>query len=415
MNEVFPYLWEAFLQGVYLVQWYAREHILLCLVPALFIAGAMSVFIRHGAVIKYLGPSANKFLAYGMASISGSVLAVCSCTVLPLFVGIHGMGAGLGPAIAFLYSGPAINVLAIIMTARILGLKLGLARALAAILFSIIIGLIMHLLFVKEKGDNKGNTLHIPENLSPRPIWKELLLFSSMLLILIFANWGGSSRGSGFWHLIYVGKWYLVSIVAFPFLLVIVPWYGTSRRWLVVVSAGVVGAALLFPQTPEVPFALGLLGLALVSSRSGGDGQKWFSSSLDFGKQIFPLLFLGVFVSGFLLGRPGHSGVIPAEWVTGLVGGNSFISNFASSILGVFMYFATLTEIPIVEALLGSGMGPGPALALLLAGPALSLPNMLVINSFLGFRKTAAYCLLVIFMSTVSGMIFGFFNGEGSL
>ncbi len=407
MGGFWGHLGEAISEGFYLLQWYAREHVLLCLVPAFFIAGAMGVFIRHGAVIKYLGKSSNRFFAYGVASVSGSVLAVCSCTVLPLFVGIYRMGAGLGPAIAFLYSGPAINALAIIMTAQILGVKLGIARAVAAILFSIVIGLSMHFIFRKEEKNENEQSLHIPQGVSSRPLWKEMVFFFFMVLILVFANWSGSSEGAGFGHFMFSHKWHFTLLLGFFFLLIVVPWYGVSPMQMVLVVAGVVGTVLFFSHTPEVPFALGLFGLALVIARAGGDGEKWFDSSMDFGKQIVPLLFLGVFISGFLLGRPGHHGIIPSEWVTNLVGGNSFMANFTASILGAFMYFATLTEIPIVEALLGSGMGQGPALALLLAGPAVSLPNMLVINSYLGFRKTLTYCLLVIIISTLSGFIFG--------
>jgi len=357
----------AVFEALALVKWYAREHVLLCLVPAFFIAGAISVFVSQASVMKYFGAKANKFLSYGVASVSGTILAVCSCTVLPLFSGIYKRGAGLGPAMAFLYSGPAINVLAIILTARILGWELGLGRAIGAMVFSIVIGLLMHAIFLKEERARHANgDLQFGEVKASRPLWKDIIYFFSMVAILVFANWGKPMEGdTGIWSLIYSAKWWITG------------------------------------------FFLVVLGLTLINWFKKDELKEWTSTSWVFALQILPLLLGGVLISGFLLGRVGHEGVIPSRWVETLVGGNSLRANFFSSIVAAFMYFATLTEVPILQGLIGSGMGKGPALALLLAGPALSLPSMLVIRGVIGTKKTIVYISLVVVMATLSGMIFG--------
>jgi len=366
-----PIQWPRFQGAVFeslaLVRWYAREHVLLCLVPAFFIAGAIAVFVSQASVLKYFGAAAPKALAYGVASVSGSILAVCSCTVLPLFSGIYTRGAGLGPAIAFLYSGPAINVLAIILTARVLGLEMGVARAVGAIAFSVVIGLLMHLLFLKEElaRIDRGE-IALGENPEPaRPLWKDASYFFSMVAVLVFLNWGAPHQEIGIWSAVYRVKWIL------------------SGLFLV------------------------LLGFMLVRWFRKDELTEWVSATWGFAKQILPLLLAGVAAAGLLLGRPGHEGLIPSEWVERFVGGNSIGANFFSALVGAFMYFATLTEVPILQGLLGAGMGKGPALALLLAGPALSLPNMLVINSVIGPKKTFAYCSLVVVMATATGLLYG--------
>jgi uncharacterized membrane protein YraQ (UPF0718 family) len=399
----------AVFEALYLTKWYAQEHVLLCLIPAFFIAGAIGVFVRQESVMKYLGPTANKVLAYGVGSVSGSVLAVCSCTVLPLFSGIYRMGAGLGPAIAFLYSGPAINVLAIILTARVIGIDIGIARAVGAVLFSVVIGAIMHFIFRHEEIKKVKAAMNMPAPEVKRPLWKDIIYFASMVAILVFANWGKSPDTSGFWYFMYAYKWYLTSAAALIFAAVVVLWFGLKpwKMALVVISAAVLG--FIFPHEPVIPFATGVIGLSVITSTDKGEPGEWFSSTWGFAKQITPLLLGGVLVSGFLLGRPGHEGIIPSQWVMELVGGNSLFANFFASIVGAFMYFATLTEVPIVQGLIGSGMGKGPALALLLAGPALSLPSMLVINSYIGPKKTIIYCSLVVIMATITGMVFGMF------
>lgn len=397
----------AVFEALYLAKWYAQEHVLLCLVPAFFIAGAIAAFVRQESVMKYLGPTANKFLAYGVGSVSGSVLAVCSCTVLPLFSGIYRMGAGLGPAIAFLYSGPAINVLAIILTARVLGMDIGIARAVGAVLFSVVIGGIMHFIYRKEELEKVNAAINMPVPETKRPLWKDVIYFASMVAILIFANWGKADEADYIFYFIYSYKWIITALSAAVFAVILVLWFEIKWWKVALVSAVVLGLGIIFKDIPVLPFAAGALGLALITSTDKGESGDWFHSTWDFAKQITPLLLGGVLVSGFLLGRPGHEGIIPGEWVSAAVGGNSLAANFFSSVVGAFMYFATLTEVPIVQGLLGSGMGKGPALALLLAGPALSLPNMLVIRSYLGNQKTIVYCTLVVVMATMSGMIFG--------
>lgn len=354
-------------ESLALVKEYAREHVLLCLVPAFFIAGAISVFVSQASVMKYLGAKANKILAYSVASVSGTILAVCSCTVLPLFAGIYRMGAGLGPATAFLYSGPAINVLAIILTARILGPELGIARAVGAIVFSVAIGFLMHLIYRREESEKVASPTVMPEEAVSRPLWKNGVYFASMVGILIFANWARPAQDSGIWYGIFSVKWLITGIFTTVLILALLLWF--KRAELVV----------------------------------------WVDASWSFAKQILPLLFFGVLIAGLLLGRPGHEGLIPSGWVQKAVGGNSVRANLFASIAGAFMYFATLTEVPILKGLLGSGMGRGPALALLLAGPALSLPNMLVIRSVIGTQKTIVYVSLVVIMATLSGIIFGMF------
>ena len=368
--ELLPFRNPLF-ESLALVRWYAREHVLLCLVPAFFIAGAISVFVSQASVIKYFGAEAKKIVAYGVVSISGTILAVCSCTVLPLFSGIYKKGAGLGPAVAFLYSGPAINVLAIIMTARILGWQLGVARAVGAIVFSVVVGLLMHLIFLKEERERQVNgKFQFGEEEKTRPLWKNGMYFFSMVAVLVFANWGKPQEGdTGLWATIFGSKWVIT---------------------------------LIF---------LSLLGIMLFRWFKKNELKEWTQNSWGFAKQIMPFLLAGVLVAGLLLGRPGHEGLIPSVFIERLVGGNSLFANFFASIVGAFMYFATLTEVPILQGLIGSGMGKGPALALLLAGPALSLPNMLVIRGVIGTKKTVVYVGLVVVMATLSGIIFGMIAG----
>jgi hypothetical protein len=357
----------AIFESLALVRWYAREHVLLCLVPAFFIAGAISVFVSQASVMKYLGARANKVLAYGVASVSGTILAVCSCTVLPLFAGIYKMGAGLGPATAFLYSGPAINVLAIILTARVLGLELGIARAVGAILFSIVIGLLMHFIYRREETEKANNQVQMPEPQAAKPLWQNAIYFASMVGILVFANWPKPVSNTGLWSLIHSAKWIITSGFAIVLIFVLARWFKKNEL------------------------------------------SEWSQATWGFAKQILPLLLFGVLIAGALLGRPDHEGLIRSQWVSLAVGGNSIWANLFAAVAGAFMYFATLTEVPILQGLIGSGMGKGPALALLLAGPALSLPNMLVIRSVMGTQKTIVFVTLVVIMATTSGIIFGAF------
>lgn len=359
-------LFEAFA----MLSMYSKEHVIFSLIPAFLIAGAIYQFLDQNAILKYLGAKANKILAYFVASISGSVLTVCSCTVLPLFSGIYKKGAGLGPAIAFLYSGPAINVLAIVLTARVLGWQLGFARAIGAVIFSVVIGLSMHFIFLSEERERQVNgglklgvSIDEPDS---RTGGQDLFYFISMIGFMVFANWAKPQTGDqDLWAFIFQYKWYFAIAFVLLFFYVLFSWF--KKKEII----------------------------------------SWLEYSWSFTLQTIPLLFLGIFLAGLLLGRPGEEGFIPSHIIKSLVGGNSLSANFFASFVGAFMYFATLTEIPIIQGLLGSGMGQGPALALLLAGPALSLPSILVIRSVIGTRKTVIYVSLVIIIATISGMIYG--------
>ena len=364
-----PAIRRSGLEAFMMLQEYARKHVLTCLIPAFFIAGAIAVFVSQASVLKYFGATAKKILSYSVASISGTVLAVCSCTVLPLFAGIYTRGAGIGPAKAFLYSGPAINVLAIVLTARILGWQLGLARAIGAVIFAVLTGLLMAFIFRKDDAARAKGEIFLPEDEGKgRTLTQDALFMFTMVLILIFAAFARPAAGStGLWPAIFAAKWYIT-------------------------------AGLLI-----------ILGFMLKGWFIKEERITWVQSTWGFMKQIFPLLGAGVLVAGFMLGRPGHAALIPDHYIQSLVGGNSIWANLFASVVGAFMYFATLTEVPILQGLLGAGMGKGPALALLLAGPALSLPNMLVIRSVMGTKKTVAFVSLVVVMATISGLIFGHF------
>jgi uncharacterized membrane protein YraQ (UPF0718 family) len=398
-----------------LSKWYAREHVVLCLLPAFLIAGVISVFVSQGSVIKYFGAKAKRWVAYSVAAVSGTILAVCSCTILPLFSSIHKRGAGLGPAVAFLYSGPAINILAIILTARILGAELGVARFIGAVVFSVLIGLSMAFIYRKEekvKAEEQMNFPDVPEN---RPLWQTSFHFFTLVLILVFANWGSpsSTDTSSIWFYIWSYKWYITG--AFGLALV----YSMIKIlklpvWHVAAGALLTAASAIVTGNPIITMVVGIAAvsiIALADREVVSDNREWIYSSWGFTKQIIPLLAIGVVIAGFLLGSTHDDtsipGIIPNSWVSALVGGNSVWSNFFASIVGAFMYFATLTEVPIIQGLLASGMGKGPALALLLAGPSLSLPNMLVIRGVMGNQKTLVYIILVVILSTVAGLIFG--------
>ena len=425
----------ALIEAVKLVKWYAREHVLLCLVPAFFIAGAIGVFISQNAVMKYFGPKANKLLSYGVASVSGTILAVCSCTVLPLFGSIYMRGAGLGPAIAFLYSGPAINVLAIVLTAHVLGWQLGVARAVGAVAFSVIIGALMHLIFLKEERARAAQTQEVfigEDEQGNRPLWQVVVYFLAMVGILVFANWGRPAEQTGVWFAIFKAKWFIAG--GFAILMALALWKFFKVKLGYVVLAALPAAVLgfVFPGHPIVAFTAGSAGLAVLTFFGGTELKDWRDQTWGFAKQIMPLLLGGVLAAGFFLGSPTgkDAGIVPNIWIQALVGDSpsallSLISgdgtavpgwlalvwpvwtNFFASITGALMYFATLTEVPILRGLMDSGMGQGPALALLLAGPALSLPSMLVINSMIGPKKTFAYVGLVVVMATITGIVYG--------
>ena len=396
-------------EALELTKWYAREHVILCLLPAFWIAGAIAAFVSQGSVMRYFGPKAPKPLAYGVGAVSGTILAVCSCTVLPLFAGIYRMGAGLGPATAFLYSGPAINALAIIMTSKVLGAELGTARAISAIVFSVVIGLAMAFLFRKEEQEKAAKAVHIPSSEDDRPLWKTGLFFGNLVVILVFANWSAGNQESGFFAALYGFKWWITSVFTVTLGLLLWRWFKLSGWKLLCVGGAITLTAILSGGNAIWSVFAGILGLVWVTAGRDDEAGEWFEQSWTYAKQIMPLLLGGVLIAGLLLGRPGQEGLIPSEWISGAVGSNSIGANLFASVAGAFMYFATLTEVPILQGLLGNGMDSGPALALLLAGPALSLPNMLVINSVIGPKKTTAYVILVIFMATLTGWTYGLF------
>ena len=355
-----PKVANSIMEGFHLLQWYAVNHTLACVVPAMFIAGAISTFLSQGAVIRHLGPDSDPRKAYAVASVAGTVLAVCSCSVLPMFAGIYAAGAGLGPATAFLYSGPAINVMAIFLSARVLGLDIGLARVIGAVIFAVVIGVIMTAIF--RAGERKRvAAAHVPETPpAPRPPWQTASFFVCLVMFLVFADWVPSGDSEpGFVNMVHGLKWYLAG--AMGVLVVLMHW-----RWF-----------------------------------SRDETKEWMAATWDFALMIVPLLFAGVFVTGIV------GGLLPESTVAEFVGGNGILANLVASFTGMIWYFATLTEIPIVEMLTGLGMGKGPSLALLLAGPALSLPSILVIYKVLGGKKTAAFCVLTVVMSTVVGFVFG--------
>ena len=390
-----------------LAKWYAQEHVLLCLVPAFFIAGTIAVFISQNAVIKYLGAGAAKWAAYALASVSGSILAVCSCTVLPLFSGIYKRGAGLGPATAFLYSGPAINIMAIILTARVLGYQLGIARIIGAVAFSIIIGLLMQFIFRKEESRRNEEQIMVADISEERPLWQTIFHFVILVLILISATWGPGATPEGAWSWVHAHKWIITSILGLGLGISLIAIL--KIQWIRVATAVVlVGMVGILGTSPLLGFVAGVIALTVLLAFQKDEGGEWLAESWGFAKQILPLLAMGVLVAGFLLGTPeSGGGIIPGNWISSMVGGNSLWSNMFASVVGAFMYFATLTEIPILQGLINNGMGNGPALALLLAGPALSLPNMLVIRGVLGNKKTLVYVLLVILLSTIAGLFYG--------
>ena len=402
-----PRLLNAVSESLHMLQEYARLHVVFCLLPAFFIAGAISVFISQASVIKYLGAKAKRVTAYAVASVSGATLAVCSCTILPLFSGIYKRGAGLGPATTFLYSGPAINILAIILTARVLGLEIGIARAVGAIVFSIIIGLIMAFIFRKEEKLKLDQQPAMPEPDVTRPLWQEIVHFGIMVLILIFANWKAPEVDSGLWMVLYNAKWIITTGLGILLGIALNQIFKMKLWKIGIITFTVVASHIIFKGNPMITFVTGIIGLSYFTSMDEGELGDWFSATWGFAKQILPLLFIGVLVAGSFLGRPGQEGLIPSGWIQTLVGDDSLAANFFASIAGALMYFATLTEVPILQGLIGNGMGKGPALALLLAGPALSLPNMLVIRNVMGTKKTVVFVSLVVMMATFSGLIFG--------
>lgn len=396
-------------------RWYAREHVVMCLLPAFLIAGVISVFVSQASVIKYFGANAKKWIAYTVASLSGAILAVCSCTILPLFSSIHKRGAGLGPAIAFLYSGPAINILAIILTARILGFEMGLARTIGAVTFSVIIGSVMSIIYRKEEKAKAAEQMNFPDVPAERPLWQTSLHFFTLVLILVFANWGKPASGdtTSLWYYLWAYKWYITGALGVVLIYSLI-YILKLKSLYVLIGAAFTAVTAFLTASPMVTMVVGITAVSIISlldKSENNENREWIFSSWGFTKQIVPLLAIGVVIAGFLLGsthdNTSIAGIIPNTWIAWAVGGNSVLSNVFASVVGAFMYFATLTEVPIIQGLLASGMGKGPALALLLAGPSLSLPNMLVIRGVIGTQKTVVYVITVIILSAIAGLIFG--------
>jgi uncharacterized protein len=407
-------------EAFFMLQDYAQAHVLLCLLPAFFIAGAISTFIQKETVMKYLGPGAKKSVSYLVSSVSGGVLAVCSCTILPMFSGIRSMGAGLGPATTFLYAGPSINITAIILTTRVLGFEIGIVRTVSAIVFSIVIGLIMQAIFKEETKPAPAMFTSNQFGSSDSSAGQAVKMIGAMVLVLIFAGLSapcGTADTLLLRSMIFLAgiKWYLTIGASAVLFWMIIQWLKVSSKLMIIAMTPAAIVALFFDVNPQLPFTLAITGLSLLLWRSKGMAGQWLGSTWSFAKDIVPLLFWGITVAGLLLGRPGHQGLIPEGWIPAAVGNNGFISTFTASIVGAFTYFSSCTEVPILQGLLGNGMAKGPALALLLAGPALSLPNMLVIRKVLGNKKTAVYVSLVILMSTICGVLYGLFFTQALL
>ena len=361
---------EMLTSGLSALSEYLSAHVISCLVPAFFIAGAIAVFVSQSAVIKYFGPKANKYLAYGTASVSGAILAVCSCTILPLFAGIRKRGAGLGPATAFLYSGPAINVLAIIYSAQLLGFDLGIARAVSAIIFSVVIGIAMAIIFKKDEEqllEKNQEWVYGDDDEDTHPLSKIILFFATMVIFLVAAS-----------------SIVLIADVTQP----------EPGRW---------GLEFTGKPIPAILALVLLVGVIIMAVKwySSDEVSNWMLETWNLVKKIVPILLVGVFIAGVV------KTLLPEHVVQQWVGGNSIWNNLLASVFGSLMYFSTLTEVPIVRALMDLGMGKGPALTLLLAGPSLSLPNMIVIGRVMGIKRTSVYVLLVITLSTAVGMVFG--------
>jgi Predicted permeases len=406
-----PKITNAIFEAFKLLQWYIINHTLACVVPAMFIAGAISTFLSQASVMKYLGPDANRTMAYTVASVSGVVLAVCSCSVLPMFAGIYTMGAGLGPASAFLYSGPAINIMAIFLSARVLGFDIGLARAIGAIGFAFVIGLCMAFIFKRSEHARTKTALAMPPASHPsRPLWKTGLYFLCLIMFLIFSDWYNTNDVT----ITMKNNAAMKASVQYSTqdFIEVKEYKADGARAIDAVRLDRKDIVKITPEDNLVMrvhaikwYLAGAMLLAILIMLkkwfTRTEIREWMGATWDFGMMIVPLLFGGVFVTGFV------GGILPEKAVAAFVGGNGFLSNLVASTIGALWYFATLTEIPITEMLMRLGMGKGPALALLLAGPALSLPSILVINKILGWRKTLAFCLLTVVFSTIVGYFFG--------
>lgn len=406
-----PKVSNAILEAFNLLQWYARQHTLACVVPAMFIAGAITTFLSQASVLNYLGPKASRPLAYGVGAVSGFILAVCSCSVLPMFAGIYALGAGLGPACAFLYSGPAINVMAVFLSARVLGADIGVARAVGAVVFAVIIGLLMAFIFRKDDARRNQAALQMPDPpASPRRLWQTTLYMLCMILFLMFSDWYNTNDVT---IAMKDGTTLTANIRTHTRDAMDVQVYqpdgklATDLKRIPFVQTQEIKPVPSFTMTVHSMkwYLAGVMGLAVLLMVwrwfTREEIKEWMTATWDFAKMIVPLLFGGVFITGFV------GALLPDQYVAAWVGGDSLVANFVASFIGCIWYFATLTEIPIVEVLMRLGMGKGPALSLLLAGPALSLPSIFVLISVMGWKKTMTFTVLVVIMSTIVGMIFG--------
>lgn len=411
-----PKVQEALLEAFMMLQAYARNHTLTCVVPALFIAGAIITFLSQASVMRYLGPTANKFLAYTVASVSGTILAVCSCSVLPMFAGIYTMGAGLGPASAFLYSGPGINILAIFLTARVLGFDLGLARVIGAVGFAFLVGLAMAFIFRKEEKAKVAAAMAMPPPEAPRrPFWQTTVFFFSLVFFLIFAAWVTPRDVT-----IHLQDGQKVQAVVLEersqdmIFQLAQDWDGKKKEDQVILPKERLQRLEREPSLTltisQINFYIAgaiLLLILLMLWRwfTRPEIDEWLHHTWEFTKLLAPLLYGGVLAVGFV------SALIPPKYVAALVGDNSLSANFAAALIGAFWYFATLTEVPITQALIKMGMDKGPALALLLAGPALSLPNMIVISRVMGWKKAMVFVSIIVVVATSVGLGFGWLMG----
>lgn len=338
---------------------YLSAHVLTCLIPAFFIAGAIAALLHKETVLKYFGADAPKWLCYGVAATSGTILAVCSCTILPMFAGIEKRGAGIGPAAAFLFSGPAINLMAVILTARVLGLDLGLARAVAAVVMAVVIGLIMEAIFQKPGQRCQANDGASALQADSDPQEK--------------------SRPD------YITGLFMVVLVA-------------------ILLTATSSALQLLPKAMIVVALIAIAAFLMARYYQPEERDAFLNETAWLARKIFPLLVAGTFVTGII----GY--FLPVEWIRTFFGTNSLFSCFVASLIGALLYMPTLLEVPIVGTLFGYSSGiaaEGPALSLLLAGPSLSLPSMIVITRIMGLKKAGVYIALVVMMSTLSGMIYG--------
>ena len=342
---------DLILAGSLALKEYIALHVLTCLIPAFLLAGAMVRFISKEAIIKYLGSSTNKLKSFSLASLASFFIAACSCTVIPVASGIYYQGAGVGAAFIFLWVAPAANILAIIYTGSILGTRMVISRIIAALLMAFVVGMVMSFIFRKEETKRIQNFTGANTGIIAK---KDLILLILILASLLSPNY--IIQKGPYSHKVIV--WLVASVIMFMYAFKVKP-------------------------LDEI--------------------KKWLKESLWFVRIIFPLLLLGVFIVG-VIGR-----LLPQDIIQRWLGGSGILASFLATVMGQIMYFATMTEAPFVDTLMKLGMGKGPALALLLTGPGMSLPNMLAIAKVFGLKKASVYILLVMILGTFVGWFFGNF------